>query len=60
MYVYAGNLGNTIIGPLFVQENPTGELCLSLLEKIVDPLIPTSLENQLDATGNMILQKRYY
>lgn len=55
--VWAGILGNAIIGPLFIQENLTGELYLNLLEEVIDPLITASLENQLDAGGNRILQE---
>ena len=55
--VWAGILGNTIIGPLFIEENLTGVLYLNLLEEEIDPLITISVENQIDAAGNRILQE---
>ncbi|KAL1488463.1 hypothetical protein ABEB36_014934 [Hypothenemus hampei] len=52
--VWAGILGNAIVGPLFIGENLTGELYLHLLENEIDPLITTHLENQI---GGNILQE---
>jgi len=56
--VWAGILGNKIIGPLFIEENLTGDLYLHLLENVIDPLITESLENQTDQHGNLLLDEQ--
>lgn len=55
--VWAGILGNKIIGPIFMEENLTGELYLDLLENVINPLITESLENQIDQDGNLLLDE---
>lgn len=55
--VWAGILGNAIIGPLFIEGNLTGNLYLNMLEEAIDPLITHELETQVDAEGNSILQE---
>lgn len=55
--VWAGIYGDKIIGPLFIDENLTGELYLDLLENSIDPLIVHELENQTDEDGNRILNE---
>ncbi|MVN24218.1 hypothetical protein GO639_03455, partial [Staphylococcus aureus] len=42
--VWAGILGNHIVGPLFIDQNLTGELYLNMLETTVDPLITEIVE----------------
>lgn len=49
--VWAGILGNTIIGTLFIDGELTGELYWNLLEEIKESVITSSLENLIDATG---------
>lgn len=55
--VWAGILGNTIIGPLFIEGNLTGDLYLNMLEETIDNLITHELETQIDAEGNLVLQE---
>lgn len=55
--VWAGILGNAVIGPLFIEENLTGELYLHLLEDVIDPLITTELENQV---GNILQENELH
>ncbi|KAL1491580.1 hypothetical protein ABEB36_012155 [Hypothenemus hampei] len=55
--VWEGILGNAVLGPLFMEENLTGERYLNLLEEIIDSLITTNLENQVDAAGNRVCNK---
>jgi len=55
--VWAGILGNAIIGPLFIEENLTGNLYLNMLEDTIDPLITHELETQIDGDGNLLLQE---
>lgn len=43
--VWAGILGNHIVGPLFIHENLTGDLYLNMLETTVEPLIVQILED---------------
>ena len=43
--VWAGILGNEIIGPVFIEGNLNGELYLDMFENVIDPLITESLEN---------------
>lgn len=56
--VWAGILGNEIIGPIFMEENLTGELYVNLLENVIDLLITQSLENQADQEGDMELDEQ--
>ncbi|XP_046683405.1 uncharacterized protein LOC124369443 [Homalodisca vitripennis] len=44
--VWAGILGNTTVGPVFIEGNLNGESYLNLLENTIDPLIVETLENQ--------------
>ncbi|KAJ8941783.1 hypothetical protein NQ318_006819 [Aromia moschata] len=37
--VWAGILGNTIIGPLFINENLNGEIYAEMLDRAIEPLI---------------------
>ncbi|XP_066253418.1 uncharacterized protein [Euwallacea similis] len=46
--VWAGILGNEIIGPFFLEQNLTGQLYLNLLENEVNPRILQSLQDQQD------------
>ncbi|XP_050295593.1 uncharacterized protein LOC126735594 isoform X2 [Anthonomus grandis grandis] len=55
--VWAGILGNAVIGPLFIEQNLTGELYLHLLEDVIDPLITTELENQV---GNILQENELH
>ena len=52
--VWAGILGNAIIGPIFIDENLTGEVYLHLHENVIDPSITNELEHQM---GENILQE---
>lgn len=56
--VWAGILGNEIIGPIFIEENLTGQLYLNLLENVIDPLITQSLESQVDEEDNPLLDEQ--
>lgn len=51
--VWAGILGNHIIGPLFIQGNLTGPLYLDMLENTVEHLILECIEENPDEFGNM-------
>lgn len=55
--VWAGILGDEIIGPIFIEENLTGHLYLELLENVINPLITQSLENQTNEDGNVMLEE---
>lgn len=55
--VWAGILGNEVIGPVFIEENLTGQLYLQCLEDVIDPLITQSVESQVDEDGNMLLKE---
>jgi len=55
--VWAGILGHEIVGPLFLEENLTGQLYLNLLENVIDPLIVQSLESQMDENGGLELNE---
>lgn len=55
--VWAGLLGNRIVGPLFLEENLTGPYYLHLLETIIDPLITEILENDIDENGALNLDE---
>lgn len=46
--VWAGMLGNHIIGLLFMEENLTGSLYLDLLEQSIHPLITQTTESNAD------------
>lgn len=46
--VWAGILGNSIIGPLFLQTNLNGDLYLEMLQDAIDPLITEVVENSID------------
>lgn len=56
MNVWASIPGNTIIQPLFIEENVTGEIYFNLFEEI-GLLIKSNLEDQIDAVSNMILKE---
>lgn len=47
MIVWAGSLGNNIIGPFFRPGNLTGEFYLNLLEEFIYPCIVDNLENEI-------------
>lgn len=51
--VWAGILGNHIVGPLFLDETLTGQLYLDLLEDLIHPLIIDIVENNEDEFGNV-------
>ena len=55
--VWAGILGDEIIGPVFIEGNLTGQLYLQCLEDVIDPLITQSVETQVDGDGNMMLNE---
>lgn len=55
--VWAGILGNKIIGPLFINDNLNGQIYAEMLETTVEPLILTELENQRDENGNLVLDE---
>lgn len=50
--VWAGIMGNHMVGPLFYEENLTGELYLQMLEDTINPLIIRMVENCVDDDGN--------
>lgn len=43
--VWAGIMGNTVIGPFFIEGNLTGRLYLQLLEEAITPAIIAAIEN---------------
>lgn len=49
--MWADIFGKAIIGPIFIGENFTGNLYLTILEEIIDRLITVALETQFDAEG---------
>jgi len=51
--VWAGILGDHIIGPLFIDMTLTGNLYLELLTGTIDPLITNLVENSRDDEGNL-------
>lgn len=51
--IWAGILGNYIIGPLFINENLIGELYLTLLRDIIDPMITQVVENAVGEDGQL-------
>lgn len=55
--VWAGILGDTIIGPLFIEENLNGEIYADMLQRSIEPRIVHELENQRDVHGNLSLQE---
>ena len=55
--VWAGILGNGIIGPVFIDGNSNGERYLQMLETVIEPLIIEALENQRGADGNPYLNE---
>lgn len=50
--VWAGILGNHIVGPLFLEETLTGQLYLDLLENFIHPLIIDIVENNEEEFGD--------
>lgn len=44
-------------GLLLIEEDLTGDLYLTILEKITDTLITVELETQIVADGNLVLQE---
>lgn len=56
MIVWTGIIGTTINRSLYSEENIVGELCLNLLEEIMEALITNILENGIHAAGNMMEQ----
>lgn len=55
--VQAGILCDIIIFPIFIEENLTDKLHLNMLEEI---MITTTLENQFEAPGNLLLLELIY
>lgn len=55
--VWAGILGDQVIGPLFIQGNLNGAVYLDMLENAINPLITEAVENQRDADGNLQLDE---
>ena len=53
--VWAGILGDAIIGPLFIEGNLNGEMYADMLERSIEPWIIHELENQRDIDGNLSL-----
>ncbi|KAG5889937.1 hypothetical protein JTB14_028946 [Gonioctena quinquepunctata] len=51
--VWAGILGNHIVGPLFLNTNSTGEVYLELLQNAIESLILEILEDNPDEFGNL-------
>ena len=51
--VWAGILGNHIVGPLFLNTNLSGEVYLELLQNAMEPLILEILEDNPDEFGNV-------
>lgn len=45
--VWAGILGDNVIGPFFLTENLTGDLYFELLENVIDPKITEVIENTI-------------
>lgn len=54
MNIWPDILGKTIIGPLIIEKNLSGELYLNLIDEIIDPLLTNIFEKQMDAAGNLI------
>ncbi|KAJ4444648.1 hypothetical protein ANN_06444 [Periplaneta americana] len=55
--VWADIFGDDIVGPIFIEENLTGELYVNVSENVIDPLITLSLENQVNE-GKMVLDEQ--
>src|SRR6202042_2167310 len=55
--VWAGILGNKVIGPLFINGNLNGGIYLDMLENTINPLITETIENQIEDDGNPILDE---
>lgn len=55
--VWAGILGNTVIGPLFINGNLTAEVYLNMLDETVDGLITEAVENQRDQYGQPLISE---
>lgn len=55
--VWAGILGNAIVGPIFIDGTLNGGMYLELLDNVIDPLITEQLENQRDPEGNPMLDE---
>nr|XP_022918112.1 uncharacterized protein LOC111427283 [Onthophagus taurus] len=55
--VWAGILGDQVIGPVFIDGNLNGEVYLDMLENTINPLITEALENQLDREENALLDE---
>lgn len=51
--VWAGILGNHIVGPIFLNTNLTGEVYLEMLQNAIEPLILEILEDNPDEFGNL-------
>ena len=55
--VWAGILGDEIIGPVFIDGNLTGQLYMQCLEDVINPLITQSVETQVDEDGNIMVNQ---
>ncbi|CAG9813531.1 unnamed protein product [Phaedon cochleariae] len=50
--VWAGILGNTIIGPIFIQGDLNGMANLDMLQNLIEPLIMDAVNTDFDDDGN--------
>lgn len=55
--VWAGILGDSIIGPLFIDGNLTGEMYAEMLDTTIEPLIINEVENQATDDGTLVLNE---
>ena len=55
--VWAGILGDRIIGPFFIEGNLTGEAYREMLNNLIEPSIVYEVENQRDLEGNLNLDE---
>ena len=56
--VWAGILGDGIIGPIVIPGNLNGDMYAEMLHRSIEPLIVRELENQRDIHGNLSLEER--
>lgn len=55
--VWAGILGDRIIGPFFIEGNLTGEVYVQMLNNSIEPSIVHEIETQTDLEGNLNLNE---
>lgn len=53
--VWAGILGNNIVGPLFIDGNLNGDKYLDMLENNIDPAITDTIENNEGFNENIVI-----